>query len=69
MNANNFTTKALEALSGAQQIAFDNNHPSLDTIHMLKSMLEVDEDSLPFILEKAGINKNTGQLLTNCFLQ
>lgn len=58
MNANNFTTKALEALSGAQQIAFDNNHPSLDTIHMLKSMLEVDEDSLPFILEKAGINKN-----------
>ena len=58
MNANNFTTKALEALSGAQQIAFDNNHPSLDTIHMLKSMLEVDEDSLPFILEKADINKN-----------
>lgn len=58
MNANNFTTKALEALSGAQQIAFDNNHPSLDTIHLLKSMLEVDEDSLPFILEKAGINKN-----------
>jgi len=58
MNANNFTTKALEALSSAQQIAFDNNHPSLDTIHMLKSMLVVDEDSLPFILEKAGVNKN-----------
>ena len=58
MNANNFTTKALEALSAAQQEAFNNGHPQLDTLHMLKGMLSVDEDSLPFILEKAGVNRN-----------
>ncbi len=58
MNANNFTTKALEALSAAQQEAFNNGHPQLDTIHMLKGMLNVDEDSLPFILDKAGVNRN-----------
>src|SRR5579862_8942891 len=58
MNANNFTTKALEALSKAQQEAYNNGHPQLDTIHLLKGMLEVDEDSLPFILEKAGVNRN-----------
>jgi len=58
MNANNFTTKSLEALSAAQQTAFDNQHPQLDTIHMLKGMLEADEDALPFVLEKAGANKN-----------
>ena len=58
MNANNFTTKALEALSAAQQEAFNNGHPQLDTIHLLKGMLDVDEDSLPFILEKAGVNRN-----------
>src|SRR5271170_1281344 len=58
MNANNFTTKALEALSSAQQEAFNNGHPQLDTLHMLKAMLNVDEDSLPFILEKAGVNRN-----------
>jgi ATP-dependent Clp protease ATP-binding subunit ClpB len=58
MNANSFTTKALEALSAAQQYAFDNSHPQLDTIHMLKGMLEVDEDALPFVLEKAGVNRN-----------
>lgn len=58
MNANNFTTKALEALSAAQQDAFNNNHPQLETIHLLKAMLEVDEDALPFLLEKAGVNKN-----------
>src|SRR5580704_18479998 len=58
MNANNFTTKALEALSKAQQEAYNNGHPQLDTLHMLKGMLEADEDSLPFILEKAGVNRN-----------
>jgi len=58
MNANNFTTKALEALSAAQQDAFNNNHPQLETIHLLKAMLEVDEDALPFLLDKAGVNKN-----------
>ena len=58
MNANNFTTKALEALSNAQQEAFNNGNPQLETIHLLKGMLEVDQDSLPFILEKAGANRN-----------
>jgi ATP-dependent Clp protease ATP-binding subunit ClpB len=58
MNANNFTTKALEALSAAQQEAFNNSHPQLDTIHLLKGMLDVDTDSLPFVLEKAGVNRN-----------
>lgn len=58
MNANNFTTKALEALSHAQQEAFNNGNPQLETIHLLKGMLEVDQDALPFILEKAGVNKN-----------
>ena len=58
MNANNFTTKALEALSHAQQEAFNSGSPQLETIHLLKGMLEVDEDSLPFILEKAGVNRN-----------
>jgi ATP-dependent Clp protease ATP-binding subunit ClpB len=58
MNLNNLTTKALEALSAAQQDAFNNNHAQLDTIHLLKAMLNVDEDSLPFILEKAGVNRN-----------
>jgi ATP-dependent Clp protease ATP-binding subunit ClpB len=58
MNLNNLTTKALEAVSAAQQDAFNANHAQLDTIHLLKAMLTVDEDSLPFILEKAGVNRN-----------
>nr|MBP6732493.1 ATP-dependent chaperone ClpB [Chitinophagales bacterium] len=53
-----FTTKALEALSAAQQDAFNNGNPQLETLHMLKGMLQADEDALPFLLEKAGVNKN-----------
>lgn len=58
MNANNFTTKALEALSNAQQEAFNSSHPQLETLHLLKGMLDADQDSLPFVLDKAGVNRN-----------
>ena len=58
MNLNNLTTKALEAVSASQQEAFNNGNPQLDTLHLLKSMLDVDQDSLPFVLEKAGVNRN-----------
>ncbi|MCS6934353.1 MAG: ATP-dependent chaperone ClpB [Chitinophagales bacterium] len=58
MNANNFTTKALEALSSAQQEAFNNSHPQLETLHFLKGMLDTDQDALPFLLEKCGVNRN-----------
>lgn len=58
MNVNNFTAKALEALSQSQQEAFNNSHPQLEPLHLLKAMLDVDQDALPFILEKAGANRN-----------
>lgn len=58
MNLNNLTTKALEAVSAAQQEAFNNGNPQLDTLHVLKAMLDGDQDSLPFVLEKAGVNRN-----------
>jgi ATP-dependent Clp protease ATP-binding subunit ClpB len=58
MNLNNLTTTALDAVSKAQQEAFNFSHPQLDTIHLLKGMLDADEDSLPFVLEKSGVNRN-----------
>lgn len=58
MNVNNFTTKAMEALSSAQQTAYNLSNPSLDTLHLLKGLLDTDPDGLPYLLEKAGVNKN-----------
>lgn len=55
MNPNNFTTKSQEALAAAQQLAFDLQHPNLDTFHLLKGMLEVDKDLIPYLLGKLNI--------------
>lgn len=59
MNPNNFTQKSLEALSNAQQLAFDYKSPGMDTIHLLKGILESDKDVLPFLLNKSNISIET----------
>jgi ATP-dependent Clp protease ATP-binding subunit ClpB len=56
MNLNNFTIKAQEAIAKAQQLAFNGSNPSIDTDHLLKSLLS-DEDSLvEFLLKKNNVN-------------
>ena len=44
MNLNNFTIKAQEAIAKAQQLAFNNGNPNIETEHILKALLS-DEDS------------------------
>ncbi|MCC7333297.1 MAG: ATP-dependent chaperone ClpB [Flavobacteriales bacterium] len=58
MNFNNFTIKSQEAIQHAQQIALTNQNQSIDTGHILKGILEVDENVTPFILKKLGVNIN-----------
>lgn len=55
MNPDNFTIKSQEALSKAQQLAFDNKHSSMDTVHLLKSILEVDKDVTPYLFKKLNV--------------
>jgi ATP-dependent Clp protease ATP-binding subunit ClpB len=55
MNQNNFTQKSMEALSFAQQLAFNNGNPSLETIHLLKGIVENDQDVFPFIMGKVNV--------------
>lgn len=56
MNPNNFTQKSMEALSFAQQLAFNNSNPSLETIHLWKGIVENDKDVFPFLIGKAQVN-------------
>lgn len=58
MKQDNFTIKALDALQAAQQAAFNSSHPNVDTPHILKGILEVDQDVVPFLLNKMEVNKN-----------
>jgi ATP-dependent Clp protease ATP-binding subunit ClpB len=58
MNLNNFTIKSQEAIQQAIQIATVNGQQAIENGHLLKGILEVDENVTPFILKKLNVNTN-----------
>ncbi len=56
MNFNNYTIKSQEAIQQAQQIAQSFEHQQIENAHILKAIFETDENVLPFILTKLGVN-------------
>jgi len=56
MNFNQFTIKAQEAVQQAQQIATDKGHQAIESGHLLKGLLDIDEQVIPFLFKKAGVN-------------
>ncbi len=57
MNLKNFTIKSQEAIQQAAQIAAGNDQQAIENGHILKAILEVDENVTPFILKKLGVNQ------------
>lgn len=58
MNLNNFTIKAQECLQGAQQVAFNNDNPVIEPIHILAALIEDKEGPIEFLLKKSNANLN-----------
>jgi ATP-dependent Clp protease ATP-binding subunit ClpB len=58
MNLNNFTIKAQETIARAQQIAFNNGNPNIETEHLLKSLLDDEDSPVTFLLKKNNMNVN-----------
>ncbi|MGZ5281669.1 MAG: ATP-dependent chaperone ClpB [Bacteroidia bacterium] len=56
MNFNNFTLKAQEAIQKAQEIASANTNQAIDTAHILKGLLLVDENVIGYLLKKLNAN-------------
>ena len=56
MNLQNLTIKSQEALQQAQQIAQELGHQQIENEHIVKAILEVDENVTPFILKKLNVN-------------
>src|SRR5690606_36573356 len=56
MEFNQYTIKSREAIQKAQQIAFGNGHQAIEPAHILKGMMESDQEVLDFIIEKQGGN-------------
>lgn len=59
MNLNNYTIKSQEAIQQALQLATVNGNQAIETGHILKAILEVDENVTPFILKKLNVNQVT----------
>ncbi len=58
MNFNNFTIKSQEAVQRAQQIAIGNETQIIELGHILKGAFEIDQNVIPFIFKKLGVNFN-----------
>jgi len=56
MNLNNFTIKAQEAVAAAQQIAFNQKNQQIETAHLLKAMIDDENNSIEFLLKKNDAN-------------
>jgi len=56
MNLNNFTIKAQEAISKAQQTAYEHGNPNIETEHLLKALLADNDSPIEFLLKKNNVN-------------
>ena len=58
MNFNNFTIKSQEAIQQAQLLAQSMQHQQIENEHIFKAMSQVEENVIPFIFKKLGLNLN-----------
>jgi len=56
MNFNNFTIKSQEAVEKAVEIATAKQNQAIETSHLLKGILMVDEYVIPYLLKKLNVN-------------
>ena len=59
MDVNKWTIKTQEAMQQAQQLASEHGHQAVDTGHLLRGMIAVDENVLPFIFKELNSNQQT----------
>ena len=58
MNLNNFTIKGTEAIQQAQQIAFNQKNANIETEHILKALLLMEDSPVEYLLKKNNVTIN-----------
>jgi ATP-dependent Clp protease ATP-binding subunit ClpB len=56
MNLQQYTIKSQEAINKSVEIATANQQTSIETAHLLKAIIEVDENVVPFLFKKTNVN-------------
>ncbi len=59
MTYDNFTTKSQEAIQKAQQIAGSLDQQQVGTAHLVRGILEIEEDVATFLFSKCGVSMTT----------
>lgn len=58
MNFEKFTIKSQEALQKSAEIAMGNQQQAIEPGHLLKAILETDENVVSYLIKKLNVNKN-----------
>ncbi len=61
MNFEKYTLKAQEGIQKAVEIATAHEHQAIEPAHLLKGLLEADENILQFIFKKLNVNRDVVQ--------
>ncbi len=56
MNLNRFTQNTQIVLQESQKIALKNNHASIEPLHILSAINQVNRDIIQFLADKSGVN-------------
>ncbi|HQV01240.1 MAG TPA: Clp protease N-terminal domain-containing protein, partial [Bacteroidia bacterium] len=56
MTFDKFTTKAQESIMQAQQLTTSQGQQAIEAAHLLKGMMQADENVIPFLLKKLNVN-------------
>lgn len=56
MQFDKYTIKSQESVQRAQQLAIQMDHQAIECGHLLKAVMETDENVLPFIFRKLAVN-------------
>jgi len=65
MNLDNFTIKAQDAIQQGFTIAMGNNHQAVENGHLLKGILNAEENISVFIFRKQGVNPGSVEQVLN----
>jgi ATP-dependent Clp protease ATP-binding subunit ClpB len=58
MNLSNYTIKAAEVVQQAQQLAFNNKNPNIETEHLLQALLQMEDSPIEYLLKKNNVTVN-----------
>ena len=69
MNFSNFTIKSQQAVQSATETAAAMSHQAVETAHLLKGLMQADDNVLPFLFGKTGVNATILQKALDAILE